>query len=161
MTKWIDKSDSAGRFLDGGDLSDKDTTVALAELFRCLQAEIIAKANAGEFDLLLFEVNCDTGRLIAAASTSVRRAVGLVDGCSIRLQKLQDFWYDQLANDPSDEQFVAEVKEQVRNLGMMFRSKFIPFQDELIRLSAYGAFTYIVYGGGSTNSVYEEMFTVK
>lgn len=160
MTTSTDKSDSQSRFLDGDESPATSTTDALTDLFACLQSEIIGKGTAIDFDVLLFEVNCDTGRLIAAATTSGQHAAGVVDGCSLRVQKVQDSWYDLLESGPSDEQFSAGITHQVRELGMAFRDRFIPHLEELKRSCSSDGFTYRVFGSDPGISVYEETFSM-
>jgi hypothetical protein len=139
MTTWTDKSDSKSRFFDGGESKAVNIDGALAELFACLQKEIVGKGTAKNFNLLLFEVNCDTGRLLAAATTSDQHRSGFVDGCSLRVQAVQDFWYDLLDTGPTDQGFSAGITKQVRELGMAFRDMFIPYVEELWRSCSFGA----------------------
>lgn len=158
MTTWVDKSDNKSRFLDGGESSATTTIEALSDLLACLRSEIIGKGTATDFDLLLFEVNCDTGRLLAAATSSDQHASGKVDGCSLRVQEVQNFWYDLLESRPSDEQFSAGLSEQVRELGMAFRERFIPYLEEFKRSCSSEGFVYRVFGSDPGVPVYEETF---
>ena len=125
------------------------------------KVEIIGKGTATNFDLLLFEVNCDTGRLLTAVTTSDQHVSGIVDGCSLRVQEVQDSWYDLLESGPSDEQFSTGVTQQVRELGMAFRERFIPHLEELKRSCSSDGFTYCVYGSDPGISIYEETFSMK
>ena len=160
MTVWTDKSDSKSRFFDGGECKASSVDSALAELFSCLQTRILGNGTATNFDLLLFEVNCDTGRLIAAATTSDKHASGQVDGCSLRVQEVQDFWYDLLDSGPSDQEFSVRITEHVRELGNAFRNGLMPYLEELRRSCASSGFSYRVYGGEPGVAIYEEAFPV-
>jgi hypothetical protein len=160
MTTWTDKSDSKTRFLDGGESTATTTAGALAELFACLQTEIVGRGTATNFNLLLFEVNCDTGRLLAAATTSGQHASGIVDGCSLRVQEVQDFWYDLLESGPSDEQFSTGITQYVLELGKAFRDVFMTRVKELALSCSGDGFTYRVYGSDPGASVYEEAISV-
>jgi len=160
MTSWTDKSDSKSRFFDGGESTATTTAEALNQLFACLRSTIVGQGTASNFDLLLFEVNCDTGRLLAAVTTSDRHAAGIADGCSLRVQTVQSFWYDLLETGPSDEQFTAGISQQVRELGMAFRERFIPHLEDLKRSCLSAGFTYRVYGSDPGVLIYEETFSM-
>jgi hypothetical protein len=160
MTTWMDKSNSKSRFLDGGESTATTTTEALRDLFACLQGEIIGKGVAADFDLLLFEVNCDTGRLIVAATTTDRQTSGVVDGCSLRLQAVQDFWYDLLESGPSDQQFSAGVTHKVRELGITFRQVFETELDALKQSCSSNGFTYRVFGSDPGVLIYEKPYSM-
>lgn len=159
MTTWTDKSDSKSRFLDGGE-SISTTAEAVEELFGCLQAEIVGKGTASNFNLLLFEVNCDTGRLLAAATTTDKHASGTVDGCSLRVQEVQDFWYDLLESGPSDEQFSKGIRQRVLELGNAFRGVFTAHIEELAKSCSGDGFTYRVYGSDPGVAVFEETISM-
>ncbi|MDP1563493.1 MAG: hypothetical protein Q8M16_19090 [Pirellulaceae bacterium] len=160
MTTWTDKSDSKSRFLDGGESTASTTAEALVELFGCLKTEIVGKGTANNFNLLLFEVNCDTGRLLAAATTSVKHKSGIVDGCSLRVQEVQDFWYDLLECGPSDEQFSTGIRQRIIELGKTFRGVFTAHIEELAQSCSGDGFTYRVYGSDPGAAVYEEMISM-
>lgn len=114
---------------------------------------------AVHFNLLLFEVNCDTGRLIAAATHSDRDTSSAVDGCSVRVQEIQDFWYYLSESDPSDEQFQAGVDHKVHELAIAFREILVSHLGELYRTSSSQRFRYRVYGSDPGVVVYEESFS--
>jgi hypothetical protein len=158
MTTWVDKSDSSSRFLDGGESTASSRTEALKDLFACLRNEIIGNGTAIEFNLLLFEVNCDTGRLIAAATTADQHTSGVIDGCSLRVQEVQDSWYDLLESGPSDEQFSAGVTKAVRELGMEFEHLLVSELDVLKQSSSPNGFKYRVYGSDPGVAIYEKEY---
>jgi len=160
MTTWVDKSDSSSRFLDGGESSATSKLEALRDLFTCLRNEIIGKGTAKKFDTLLFEVNCDTGRLIAAATTEDQHASGVVDGCSLRVQEVQDSWYDLLESGPSDEQFSAGVTKAVRELGTEFERLFMADLDLLRQSCSSNGFKYRVYGSDPGVVIFEEEYSM-
>jgi hypothetical protein len=160
MTKWIDRSDAHCRFFDGGESHAANTTQALRDLFECLQSRIIGTGAARDFDLLLFEVNCDTGRLISAATTSVQHASSVADGCSVRIKEVQDYWYDLLESGQSDAQFSAAVTQMVRELGIAFRDVFVRKLDELNLVCSPHGFTYRVFGNDPGVVVHEELFSM-
>ncbi len=157
MTIWVDKSDKRGRFFDGGDFSGQKPSDYIPELLNCLLDKVVGHEEFGKFDLLLFEVNCDTGRVIAAVTTLEKYLHGSVDGCSLRSQFIQDFWYDLLESKPSDEEFTAAISEKVRELGAAFRTGFIETANPIFSSS----FTYRVYGNDREVVVYEEIFPKK
>jgi hypothetical protein len=157
MATWTDKSDSRCRFFDGGESPNERE--ALDDLIACLQGNVFGKGTATEFDLLLFEVNCDTGRLLAAATTSEQHARGIVDGCSLRVQEVQDFWYDLVERGPTGEEFSAAIAQKDRNLGMAFRNRFTTQFEKLRRFCPSDGFTYRVFGSDPGVSVYEETFS--
>lgn len=156
MTKWTDKSDRNSRFLDGGESNAASISEALKDVFACLQSNIFNKGTALNFDLILFEVNCDTGRLIAAATTSEQHAVGVADGCSLRVQEIQDFWYDLLEKGPSDAEFTEDIAQYVRKLGLAFRDQLVSHPEELRQSSSANGFAYRVFGSEHGVSVFED-----
>lgn len=158
MTTWVDKSDSKSRFLDGGENEGQSATDSLADLCDCLINEIIGRDNTDAIDLLLLEVNCDTGRLLAAATTAENHSRGMVDECSLRVQEIQDFWYDLLESGPTDEEFTSGVTERIRELGIAFRGVLLPHVEELRRSCSPEGFKFIVFGSDPGKSIYEEEF---
>lgn len=160
MTTWTDKSDSKSRFFDGGEAEGHTTREAIDKLFACLRRDVLGKGNSAEFDLILFEVNCDTGRLLVAATTREGYLKGLVDGCSLRVQEVQDFWYDLLEKGLSHEQFSAGVGRHVRHLAMLLRERLVPCLDELKHSCASAGFTYRVFGSDPGTALYEEEFHI-
>lgn len=159
MRTWIDRSDATIRFHDGGESpATNATTQALVELCAYLRNEILGKRSASDYDLLLFEVNCDTGRLIAAASTSARYTSGAADACSLRVQHVQDYWYDLLDSGATDEEFHTRISQEVKRLGTAFRNTFFPHIEELKRSCSPNGFTYRVLGNDPGVVIYEEQF---
>ena len=157
MTTWIDKSDSRGRFYDGGD-TNLTAVESLSSLVDFLRRRALGDGNAKAFDLLLFEVNSDTGRLIVALTTMEKRMQGKSDGCSLRVQEIQDFWYDLFESEPPDDEFTLRITDYVRNLGMTFRSELLSHIQELLRSSSPTGFRFIVFGSDPGKSVYDEYF---
>lgn len=94
MTEWRELPSKVGQFWEAdvaGDLGDA-LPVALASILEKL-AEY-HWAIQGHVTVML-EASIDTGRLTAAVvADNGQGAATRRDGCSIRLQSLQDFWYD-------------------------------------------------------------------
>jgi hypothetical protein len=157
MTTWIDKSDRRGTFFDGGDFAGLSPIDCFRELFQCLREKIVEREAFGQFDLLLLEVNCDTGRVIVGVTTHDRHSSGKLDGCSLRCQFIQDYWYDLLESEPSDDEFTTGISARVREMGMIFRDTLIASESP----SFSKGFLFRVYGNDRGVVVYEEEFSRK
>ena len=160
MIEWTDKSDRGSAFYDGQVVENESTNIetTLTEMFDFLVSNIVGKGNAAEFNRLLFEVNCDTGRVIAAATTDERRENGLIDGCSVRIQSLQDHWYDLLESGRSDQQFAEGIANKETELGRAFRNALIERLDDLRRTCSAGGFEYVAYGSDPGEVLVQEHF---
>ena len=160
MIEWNDKSDRASRFFDGQIRGDSRANAddILKDVFEFLLTSIVGEGNAVDFDCLLLEVNCDTGRVLAAATTNENRDKGMIDGCSVRIQELQDHWYDLLEGGASDEEFSLAIANKVTELGQAFRSFLVKSLDDLRRNCAEGGFNYILYGNDPGVSYLDEHF---
>lgn len=146
MIVWTDESSSRGRFLSGSAPREMPVREALLGLFDVLLGRVLSEAGPERFDLLMLEVACDTGRLIAGASTHERWKKGLVQGCSVRVQALQDFWYDLVEAKVGDAALEVAVNEQVGRLGDFFGGLVDKNINELRRFADPAGFTLTVFG---------------
>lgn len=125
----------------------------LAVLFESMLAQIFR--GAGEPikpAALSLEVGCDTGRIILAIADSARSAKV---GCSVRLQSLQDVWYDLDENGVSADTFSQSVTDTVREIGYVFHSS-IKRQNAAFPQLATASIDLRVYGTGSRVPVISE-----
>jgi hypothetical protein len=161
MIHWHDKSDRRSAFFDGQVREDGANSVEaiLADMLAFLIANIIGKGHAIEFDKLLLEINCDTGQVLAAATTEDRTQDGRSDGCAVRIQQIQDHWYDLVDGRPTDEEFMAGIANEVSELGRVFRDLFVNRLDELRKRCSKHGFEYIVYGSEPGLAYFRERFT--
>ena len=120
-------SDSSGDFFTA--VSDCEVGLTDAELTSVLDEmlSLICQADIGRgvYDsqaLLMLEVCCDTGRLIMATGSGVGSSRRTRVGCSVRLQRLQDFWYDLDESGVSGECFSAELRQRVQHIGAVFHT---------------------------------------
>ena len=150
MMEWADGSDGSTRFFNAD--SDLDITeVNLKLTFRSIldfcSREIVGRNNAAYFDTLFFEAGCDSGRLIVAVGTLENQESGNVDGCSVYLERLQDYWYDLRARCLPGSDFCGEVESTEAQLAELFsqiltetiRSGGFRFPSQRLRLIAYGS----------------------
>ena len=117
MTDWIALEGESGRFFvaeSSRGLEESELSVLLGELLDGWSQHVLGNRELDPRTSLFFEVNCDTGRLILASGTETMRAKGLLDGCAIRAQSLQDFWYDLDESGASESEFTDGVHEKVR-----------------------------------------------
>lgn len=126
-------------------LSDAELTSVLDEMLSLIcQADIEHGAYGGEA-LLMLEVCCDTGRLIMATGVAVGSSRVTRVGCSVRLRRLQDFWYDLDESGVSGEVFSAELRQRVQQIGAAFYSlatERTHFICTSIKQSAFRAFVF-------------------
>ena len=161
MIDWHDKSDRTSTFFDGQVRGDSATTTAavLTDVFDFLLSKIVGKGNAAEFDRLFFEVNCDTGRVLAATTTNERRENGRIDGCSVRIQEIQDYWYDLIESGISDKEFTQAIASKVTELGQIFHREMSVHLEELRKNCSKHGFKYIVFGSEPGVAYLDEHFT--
>lgn len=160
MIEWVDKSDRGSRFYLGELRSSEPVSAvdAVRSMFDLIRERILGEGNAADFDVLMFEVDCDTGRLIAGASTDEGWKSNRTDGCSIRVQEIQDFWYDLLdAGVPADE-FSQSVKGKVVQIAGSFRELVVSAMEELRPKAGERGFKLIVFGSTPGEVVLSESF---
>jgi len=145
MIAWQDGSGRRGRFYDASTVA-LSLDEALTEMLEQLRTNIIGKGNAAGFDILMLEVNCDTGRLLAAATTEAKRSNGMTDGCSLRLQELQDYWYELVEEGVPDEEFTRRLMQHISNVGRIFREKIASSLEELRQYCSKDGFKFVVFG---------------
>jgi hypothetical protein len=159
MIVWVDKSDSGTRFFEG-DSSEVSipTHVALNSILHVLQDRILGHGNADHFNVLMLEVNCDTGRLIAGASTEKGWERGRTDGCSVRVQEIQDYWYDLLDASMDDAQWASALRQRVLEIGTSFKS-LVDASLEAIRSNAGDrGFRLVVFGSTPGDTVMTQIY---
>jgi hypothetical protein len=122
LIEWLDHSDRSSRFFQGeiAQGNEPSTDDAVRALFSFLSERILGQGNAAEFSVLEFEVNCDTGRLTAAASRDAEAGRARKDGCSIRLQQVQDYWYDLVEAGAADEDFARRINAKALEIAQLF-----------------------------------------
>jgi hypothetical protein len=148
MINWHDKSDSISTFFDGEVCDEGATSVdaILTEVIAFLLSNIIGKRNAADFDRLFLEVNCDTGRVLVAATTHEKRRKGQIDGCSVRIQRIQDHWYDLVESGKPDQEFTQAIAAKVTEVGQICRRIISEHLAELRKSCSKQGFRYIVFG---------------
>jgi hypothetical protein len=162
MIDWKNKSDRRSTFFDGIIHNNFDPSMqeTLAEVMRFLVLTIIGKGNAAKFDKLLFEVNCDTGRVLAAATTHENMTKARIDGCSVRIQKLQDYWYELIDSGMPEKEFENAIADKVVELGQMFHRLLSVHTEELRKNCSDRGFIYTVFGSEPGVVHLEEHFTI-
>lgn len=159
MIEWKDISDGKTRFFNGQlEDANEDLSEVLIALLTFIDTEIVGRGNARQFDCLFLEVNCDTGRVIAAAGTMKNHAQGLLDGCCIRSQKLQDIWYDLLESNISEKEFSKEIIIQIKKLGIEFRKLVSESQRSLRSKSKNDAFEFMLFSSEPGVILMKEIF---
>jgi len=154
---WTDSSRAGERFLLGEPEHAITTSMALAALVLALQEHILGEGNATGFDRLMLEVCCDTGRLIVGASTEERWIAGATDGCSLRVQDLQDYWYDQLEAGLAEDDFVEVIRRRVEEIGLSFKALVDQSLITIRQKAARPGFKLLVFGS-SSDAVLESQY---
>lgn len=157
MIVWTDGSDARGRFLDGIASQEMSLNEALGGLLETLLSVIPEREHP--FDLLMLEVNCDTGRMIAGCTTEEGWRGGKVDGGSVRLQSLQDFYYDLVDAQTSEAELVGAVRRKVEDVGALFRERVEANLGRLRALSRDSGFTLRVFGSDNGAAVSEARYS--
>lgn len=146
--EWVDKSDKGSKFFVGkSDAATDDTSLTrvFASLLTFLTATL-SNSWSGRLGAILFEVNCDTGRILVALSAGQPITRECLDGCSLRMQKLQDFWYDLDESGVNGSGFSSRVSDEVKRIGHIFCNVVRARRAELLSMSARGSISVIVYG---------------
>lgn len=158
--KWEDKSDSKSRFFT----SECDTSIEGSEFINLINEfllfiieSLINKSHA-HYDKLFLEINCDTGRIIMSPSTEAGRARGVLDGCAVRLQKLQDFWYDLDESGVSGDQFSENIRDMVLRIGRQFESEIEKLTGIFFLKYNNSFFELIVFGSESEEVIFRREF---
>jgi len=116
MIKWHELPSKQGKFFNGemaGTLED-----ALPEALTAILAKLAEYTWATRGDVTVhLEAGVDTGRLIAAIETAETTNR---DGCAVRLQGLQDFWYDTDEGVADEDTFASEIQNMRRKIGSAF-----------------------------------------
>tara|TARA_B100001093_G_C26766399_1_gene988090 strand:- start:127 stop:609 length:483 start_codon:yes stop_codon:yes gene_type:complete len=159
--KWLDNSDSESRFYVSESSTELDGTEFssfINEVLVFIKDKIMSERSV-EYDKLFLEVNCDTGRLIISPSTEKARAVGSLDGCAIRLPRLQDVWYDLDESGVSGEVFSEGIKNEIIRIGELFGLE-IDKQVESFSINfSQSSFELIVFGSEPEKVLYRKMFS--
>ena len=120
---WIDKSDGKVPFF----VTESDTLVneaSLASVFGSVLDYIGGHLASGRWvgavATVLLEVNCDTGRVLVALSSTRTLSASKIGACAVRMQKLQDFWYDLDESGVGAAEFTSRINEEVQRIGQIF-----------------------------------------
>ena len=116
MFKWHELPSKQGKFYTAelaGNLEDSLPAALTAILAKLAE---YAWATRGDVTVHL-EAGVDTGRLIAAIETP---ETSKRDGCAVRLQGLQDFWYDTDEGVADEDTFASEIQNMRRQIGSAF-----------------------------------------
>ena len=162
MIAWLDNSDRTSRFYFGElstskSLSSKD---AIRAMFELLRERIVGKGNAANFEVLMFEVNCDTGRLLAGASTKDGWKHNRTDGCSLRVQEVQDHWYDLIGADVPADRFSESINQKTLEIARLFRECIVAAQEELLSKAGSNGFEFVVFGSDPGQAILSESFVL-
>lgn len=160
MIEWTDASGRHSHFfvgecLEGSELSIADAIRLMVDL---LNQELLGKGHAANFEIVMFEVNCDSGRLIAGASTLKGWQASRTDGCSIRLQEVQDYWYDLVEAGLSAEEFAPAIRRKILEVGTMFRDEIASRAESLIAKASKEGFKLIVFGSNPGEELLSDTF---
>jgi len=128
-------------------LSEADLSEVLHEM---LVQVITASSHRVKSVGLALEVCCDTGRLILAVCeyTSDKTRLPHV-GCSVRLPKLQDFWYDLDESGASADMFSIEVTSCVQRVGSIFLSVSMNRRTLICSTLGVDSFWLLVFGSNA------------
>lgn len=146
---WTDKSDRSAPFYvtDSDALIDKASLSAVfGSVLDYIGGHLASGRWRGAFDTVFLEVNCDTGRILLALSLSTSPGAPKIGGCAVRMQKLQDFWYDLDESGVDAAEFTSRVKEEVQRIGRIFSGVLADRKAELFRYSSSSSLTLTVYG---------------
>ena len=158
LVEWNDISDRDSLLFDGTFIDEPSVTDALRQMLNFVRTRFIGFGNAESFDLLLLEVGLDTGRMILALTTSDAHTLGRADGCSLRLQSLQDAWYDADDAGLTDDAFTDTVAEAIRNVGTVFLDILPDSLPDMLAGSSNDGFTFTLYGGDRGVSLMNQRF---
>lgn len=161
MIEWTDKSDRQTRFFvsEDNNHSGLEVELLLKDVVAFLCTNVIGYGNAVEFGVILIEVNCDTGRLIAGVTTLENQAAGLTDGCAVRCQSLQDFWYDLDESEMSDDVFDRSIRSKVLEIGRLFREHLVLRLNDITPKASVNGFEFVVYGSIPGRVEHREFFS--
>lgn len=158
--EWLDESDSESRFYVAESLTEINGAEFLTfinELVVFVIRTIIGDRSV-DYDKLFFEVNCDTGRILISPSTEEGRASGKLDGCAVRLPRLQDFWYDLDESGVSGEVFTEVVRNEIIRIGEQFGNQVENHIDALLLRSSKQSIELIVFGSEPDKVLYRKEF---
>ena len=158
MIEWNDISDRDSALFDGTFTEEPTLSDALRNMLDFVLTRLVGSGNAESFNLLLLEVGLDTGRLILAATTDDAHSLGRADGCSLRLQSLQDAWYDTDDAGLTDDAFTHTVSGHIRNVGSVLLDILPDSLRELLAGSSTDGFTFTLYGGDPGVSLMNQNF---
>lgn len=159
--EWLDKSDLKSRFYVAESSTEIYGAVFLAfinELVEFVISTIIGDGSV-KYDKLFIEVNCDTGRIIISPSTEEGRASGKLNGCAVRLPRLQDFWYDLDESGVSGEVFTEGVRNEIIRIGEQFGNQVENHIEALLSRSSKQSIELIVFGSEPDKVLYRKELT--
>ncbi|QDT64702.1 hypothetical protein [Calycomorphotria hydatis] len=148
MIKWNDISDKHSRFFEGNDENhtSNNYTEALEALLGFLKSDILGKGNSQYVDLFFLKINTDSGRLIACATTKEKYSAGVADGCCIRCQAVQNYWYNLDDSGVADDVFEIKITEHSKEIGAHFKKMLNENVDEIFAKCSVGDATYWIIG---------------
>jgi hypothetical protein len=160
MIEWGDKSDRGSRFYVGELRSSEPLSAvdAVRSMFDVMCERVLGEGNAVNFDVLMFEVNCDTGRLISGASTNEGWKSSRTDGCAIRVQEIQDYWYDLVDAGVAADEFSQLIKAKVVEIARIFRDLVVSNMGELRSKAGASGFKFVVFGSTPGEVMLNESF---
>jgi hypothetical protein len=149
MIDWRDTPDSRGRFVEGRADTNCSVDTAIQQVVAFLCDHLAGNGNGEEFNLLMLEVACSSGHLLASVSTEPRWKAGRVDACWLRLQEVQDVWYDLDYRGASAEDFDIGIDRYIMRLGDAFMSDVKARESDFIANCSSAGFDLIVFGAES------------
>lgn len=158
MIEWTDISDRDSALFDGAFSDEPRVSDALRHMLDFVSTRLVGSGNAQSFSLLLPEVGLDTGRLILAATTRDAHAAGRADGCSIRLQSLQDAWYHADDAGLTADAFADAISNHVRDVGSLFLEILADLLPVILEGASTDGFTFTLYGGVPGVSLLDHYF---
>ncbi len=163
MMQWVESSGRNAKFFnaqsDAG-IDEDSLRLVLKSMLDFCSSQIVGRGNATRFDTMFFETNCDSGRLFLGVGTEEGRASGKLDGCSVYLKKLQDYWYDLDAKKLSSSKFYQTVDHREMQLAELFSQTLanqistceLALTSSRLHLIAYGS------GGEDDEVMFEKMY---
>jgi hypothetical protein len=158
--EWIDNSDSTSHFysaLSDGSIDEVQLKSIVVEVLQFMSTRFLQDKAAQQYDTLFIEVNCDTGQIIVSISNEETRINGSINGCSLRLVKLQDFWYDLDESGISGTEFCERINDKVLQIGMLF-SHVLEMEGNLLRFELKKqALKLVVFGSEPDKVVFQKL----
>lgn len=147
MISWNNISDKKKVFFDGEVFPDNsDFDFCLNEAFKFFINNIVKIKENRFFDVILFQICCDTGRLIFAVGIQDDWEKGVFDGCSVVIQSVQDFWYAEFEKKHSDDIFSSIINSFSLEVGLKILSLVDEETNNIFQCNLNDKFNFIVFG---------------